>query len=186
MRQVAGAATPTLIGRKRERMILRRLIASAADGKGCIAMLFGEPGIGKTRLVQEAAALARAEGFSVCFGSCYEREGRPPYAPWAEILTQYTRTLEPGSFSDGEKVTFVSEQSLEGRDATEENGRSLQDFAASLGPLGEVTSVTQDAQTLRGGMTFRAYRAVFAKATVRVSTYTMPDGKLEQFLVAPE
>lgn len=101
MRQVVGAATPTLIGRKRERAMLRRLIASAADGNGSVAMLFGEPGIGKTRLVQEAAALARAEGFIVCFGSCSEREGRPPYAPWVEILTQYTRTLEPGSFSDG-------------------------------------------------------------------------------------
>jgi D-alanyl-D-alanine carboxypeptidase len=63
---------------------------------------------------------------------------------------------------------------------------ALKDFAASLGPLGDLTSVTLDAQTLRGGMTFRGYRAVFAKATVRVSTYTMPDGKLEQFLVAPE
>ena len=63
---------------------------------------------------------------------------------------------------------------------------ALKDFTASLGPLGELTSVTQDSQTLRGGMTFRGYRAVFAKATVRVSTYTMPDGKLEQFLVAPE
>jgi D-alanyl-D-alanine carboxypeptidase len=63
---------------------------------------------------------------------------------------------------------------------------ALQDFASSLGPLGELTSVTEDAQQLRGGMTFRGYRAVFAKAAVRVSTYTMPDGRLEQFLVAPE
>ena len=46
--------------------------------------------------------------------------------------------------------------------------------------------MTQEAQTLRGGMTFRGFRAVFAKATVRVTTFTMPDGKLEQFLVAPE
>jgi predicted ATPase len=60
-------------------------------------MLFGEPGIGKTRLVSEVATLARAEGAIVCFGTCHEREGRPPYAPWVELLTQYARSLEPGS-----------------------------------------------------------------------------------------
>src|SRR5262249_36307067 len=54
-------------------------------------------GIGKTRLVSELAKLARAERANVCFGTCYEREGRPPYAPWDEVLAQYARTLEPGS-----------------------------------------------------------------------------------------
>ncbi len=53
-----------------------------------MVMVFGEPGIGKTRLVAEAAALARAEGATVCFGTCYEREGRPPYVPWDEVLMQ--------------------------------------------------------------------------------------------------
>src|SRR6476620_5537878 len=64
-------------------------------------MVFGEPGLGKPRLLGEAAALARAEGATVCFGTCYEREGRPPYAPWDEVLTQYARALEPGSFPQG-------------------------------------------------------------------------------------
>jgi len=63
-------------------------------------MVFGEPGIGKTRLLTEAAALARAEAATVFFGTCYEREGRPPYAPWDEVLTQYARALEPGSFPE--------------------------------------------------------------------------------------
>ena len=90
-------ATTTLVGRERELTTLRSLIASAADGNGSVAMLSGEPGIGKTRLVREVAALARAEGATLCVGTCYEREGRPPYAPWDEVLTQYARTLEPGS-----------------------------------------------------------------------------------------
>ena len=63
---------------------------------------------------------------------------------------------------------------------------ALKDFEASLGPLGEPASFSQDAQGLRGGMTFRSFRVGFAKAAVRITTYTMPDGKLEQFLVAPE
>ena len=64
--------------------------------------------------------------------------------------------------------------------------QALKDFQSSLGPFGEPTSVTQEGQSLRGGMTFRSFRAVYSKETVRITTFTMPDGKLEQFQVAPE
>jgi hypothetical protein len=33
-------------------------------------------------------------------------------------------------------------------------------------------------------MTLRRYSALFSKKTLRVETYTMPDGKLEQYMVA--
>jgi hypothetical protein len=36
---------------------------------------------------------------------------------------------------------------------------------------------------LRGGMTFRLYRAEFAKRALTLSLYVMPDGKIEQFMV---
>jgi D-alanyl-D-alanine carboxypeptidase len=64
--------------------------------------------------------------------------------------------------------------------------QTLKDFESSLAPLGEPTSVTVEGQSLRGGMTFRSFRAVYPKQTLRVTTFTMPDGKLEQFLVMPE
>ncbi|HEY3055898.1 MAG TPA: serine hydrolase domain-containing protein [Thermoanaerobaculia bacterium] len=61
---------------------------------------------------------------------------------------------------------------------------ALKDFAVTLGPLGTPQEFTQIAQSLRGGMTLRRYRAVFPKKTLRVWTFTMPDGKLEQYMVA--
>ena len=61
---------------------------------------------------------------------------------------------------------------------------ALKDFASSLGPLGTPTDFTQTRQSLRGGMTARSYRVVFPKKTVRVWTFAMPDGKLEQYMVA--
>ena len=36
----------------------------------------------------------------------------------------------------------------------------------------------------RGGMTFRDYSVVFANRTLQVTIYEMPDGKIEQYLVA--
>ena len=62
---------------------------------------------------------------------------------------------------------------------------ALKDFAATLQPLGTPTEFTQTRQSLRGGMTLRNYRVVFPKKTLRVWTFTMPDGKLEQYMVAP-
>jgi hypothetical protein len=61
---------------------------------------------------------------------------------------------------------------------------ALKDFASSLAPLGKPQEFTQASQSLRGGMTLRRYRAKFAQKTVRVWTFTMPDGKLEQYMVA--
>jgi CubicO group peptidase (beta-lactamase class C family) len=62
--------------------------------------------------------------------------------------------------------------------------QSLQDFASSLGPLGTPQEFTQTRQSLRGGMTERVYRIKFAQKTLRAWTYEMPDGKLEQYMVA--
>jgi hypothetical protein len=63
--------------------------------------------------------------------------------------------------------------------------QAIGDFQTSLTPLGSVTSVTQRVQELRGGMTFRVFTVQFSNRTLRLVTYTMQDGKLEQFLVGP-
>jgi D-alanyl-D-alanine carboxypeptidase len=63
--------------------------------------------------------------------------------------------------------------------------QALQDFASSLGPLGSSQEFVQTRQALRGGMTLRIYSVKFAKIELTAWTYEMPDGKLEQFQVAP-
>jgi len=66
------------------------------------------------------------------------------------------------------------------------NEQALRDFASSLAPLGPPRSFTQTSQSLRGGMLARSFRAVFPSRTLRVWTFQMPDGKLEQYQVASE
>ena len=63
--------------------------------------------------------------------------------------------------------------------------QALKDFQSSLGPLGTPTAFVQTRTALRGGMTYRNYRVTFPNRTIRVWTYEMPDGKLEQYQVAP-
>jgi hypothetical protein len=65
--------------------------------------------------------------------------------------------------------------------------QAVGDFALSLGPLGKPTEFTQSAQSLRGGMTLRRYKIVFPKKTLRLTTFILPDGKIEQYqIVAAE
>jgi CubicO group peptidase (beta-lactamase class C family) len=62
---------------------------------------------------------------------------------------------------------------------------AVEDFRASLKPLGTPTSFTQAAEEKRGGMTFRVFNMSFPGKQLRVTVYEMPDGKLEQYLVEP-
>jgi D-alanyl-D-alanine carboxypeptidase len=62
---------------------------------------------------------------------------------------------------------------------------AVQDFSASLKPLGVPNGFKQIVEEQRGGMTFRVFNVGFAGKQVRVTTYEEPDGKLEQYLVIP-
>jgi D-alanyl-D-alanine carboxypeptidase len=63
------------------------------------------------------------------------------------------------------------------------DAQTIADFKSSLGPLGEPLTFRQVDTSERGGMTFRAFRAVYPTQSLVITTYTYPDGKLEQFLV---
>lgn len=62
---------------------------------------------------------------------------------------------------------------------------ALEDFATSLALLGKPRSFHQAHEELRGGMTFRLFQAEFRGMRLNITTYEMPDGKLEQYLVEP-
>lgn len=89
-------ATPWLrqspfVGRQPELSVLLDRLDAAASGRGSVALVSGEAGAGKTRLVGELAERARAAGWTVLTGRAYETEGLPPYLPFREALTAYAR-----------------------------------------------------------------------------------------------
>jgi tetratricopeptide (TPR) repeat protein len=75
-----------LVGRAEELQGLEQLLESASLGHGGLCVVYGEPGIGKTRLADELAARARAQRFSVVWGRAWETGGAPAYWPWLELL----------------------------------------------------------------------------------------------------
>ena len=76
---------------------LHAVLAAARGGAGGLALLLGEPGIGKTRTAERIAHDARANGFTTLAGRCAEAEGAPHYWPWTRALRPLlARTDPPG------------------------------------------------------------------------------------------
>src|SRR4051812_35568630 len=79
------ASTRPFVGRARELAELRQALGEAADGRGGVLVVTGEPGIGKTRLLQELSDEAAGD-FAVLSGRCWEEGGAPAYWPWIQVL----------------------------------------------------------------------------------------------------
>ena len=73
-----------LLGREQERLALDRLLAEARDGQSGVLALVGEPGIGKTALLEYAAG--QAGGMAVLRARGIESEAEIPFAGLAELL----------------------------------------------------------------------------------------------------
>jgi DNA-binding SARP family transcriptional activator len=98
------------VGREREWAVLDSLLQRAMDGQGHVVFLAGEPGIGKTRLLEELAGLATARGVQVLAGRCHELEQNVAYAPILEALRSLLPMLSaPSSPCPAARLSIVAE-----------------------------------------------------------------------------
>lgn len=86
---VPGSRPPLLVGRSRERNLLHTQLTASLAGQGCLVILSGEAGIGKTTLAEDACKAASAADALVLTAHCYDRTETPPYGPWLELLEQF-------------------------------------------------------------------------------------------------
>jgi predicted ATPase/DNA-binding SARP family transcriptional activator/class 3 adenylate cyclase len=82
------------VGRDAELKQLERLWAEAEEGQLRLALLSGEPGVGKTRLAGELARILHSEGSTVLVGRCDEDLG-VPYQPFVEALHHFVEHTPP-------------------------------------------------------------------------------------------
>src|SRR5579859_5423854 len=85
---------PALVGRSAEMGRLAAGLERVAGGQGCVTFLAGSAGIGKTRLAQEALALARERGTLVLEGSAYGLEVRLSYVSFLAAFGSFLRCLD--------------------------------------------------------------------------------------------
>jgi class 3 adenylate cyclase/tetratricopeptide (TPR) repeat protein len=75
-----------LVARDAELATILQSLEEVSNGAGRLILLAGEPGIGKTRLAQEASLAARNRDFLVATGRCYESDAAVPFFPFIEAL----------------------------------------------------------------------------------------------------
>jgi hypothetical protein len=84
-----------LVGRSRELAMLEDCLRTATGGSRGIVMITGEPGIGKTRLLDELAARTVVAGGRAVWGRTWEVGLTPAYWPWIQILGALAEPDDP-------------------------------------------------------------------------------------------
>jgi hypothetical protein len=79
-------ACPTLVGRAQHLSRCRQLVHAAQSGRGQIALIAGEAGVGKSRLAAEVRAYAATQGFLILQGHCYQPDLVNPFAPLLDLV----------------------------------------------------------------------------------------------------
>jgi DNA-binding CsgD family transcriptional regulator/tetratricopeptide (TPR) repeat protein len=123
-------ASPDFIGRKRELGSLSDALVRGRAGDAVVVLVGGDAGIGKTRLVAEAAGLARESGSLVLEGGCVSLgsgEGLP-FAPIVEALRRL-----PGIIAAGEAGAIRDMDELR-LPETSDLGRLLPELGSTATP----------------------------------------------------
>jgi DNA-binding SARP family transcriptional activator len=81
---------PVLVGRDDAVAVLEQAVDDARAGHTRLALIEGEPGIGKTSLVNELVSRVRDAGIRDCWGRCHDDEGAPALWPWVQVLRGLT------------------------------------------------------------------------------------------------
>ena len=81
------ALPASIVGRGREVQMLAEIVEGRSAAAGCdVVLVTGEPGIGKSRLLEELGAMVTVAGGVVLRGRAFEAEMIRPYGPWVDAL----------------------------------------------------------------------------------------------------
>ncbi|SOD63831.1 AAA ATPase domain-containing protein [Streptomyces zhaozhouensis] len=117
-----------LIGREHASGVLGAEVARTAASHGGLVLVAGEPGIGKTALVTDAAREAGGRGFLVLGGSCWDAENAPGYWPWTQVLRSLRRLVDREEWAELERASAHALSALLA-DSRPEDGADRDDFA---------------------------------------------------------
>jgi ABC-type transport system substrate-binding protein/serine/threonine protein kinase len=96
-RTLQRPSASAFVGREKEFAELQRRLNSAVSGDCQFAVVAGEPGIGKTRLLEELKKLVTMRKIRVLYGRFVEQDQAFSYQGFCELIQDYFRSRDPGS-----------------------------------------------------------------------------------------
>ena len=99
-RAVSAGEAAGFVGRTDELRGLSLRLERVLAGGGGVVVVAGGAGVGKTRLVEELAALAVPAGVTVAWATCWESGEGEPYGPWWQVLAQLAVTIDVSPIVD--------------------------------------------------------------------------------------
>ncbi|MFI5183824.1 MAG: protein kinase, partial [Vicinamibacteria bacterium] len=135
--QAPRPALSPFVGRGKEFGELQQRLNAAVAGECQLALVGGEAGVGKTRLLDELETLARARKIRALRGRAIEQDGAFPYQGFCELIQDYFRSKESGSAPPPDFSDLAAD---------------LVSLFPMLNEIGEIRSAaTGDSKLARGG-----------------------------------
>ncbi|HYB15223.1 MAG TPA: AAA family ATPase [Streptosporangiaceae bacterium] len=134
-----------MVGRDDELGRLLTLLDDAEEGRSVVALVSGDAGVGKSRLIGEVTQLAAGRGFTVLSGQCAELGDSVPYLPLADALRGAAQsTGVRDALSSRPALGRLLPEAGDGRQADEDrSGLARQQmFGGVLGLLAELAAAT--------------------------------------------
>ena len=142
--QVPGPPADQIVGRAAELATLRQAVRSAFAGGSGLVVVEGEPGAGKTRLLEQAGVEAEQGGALVVWGRCVEGDGAPSMWPWVEVFGALVESLPAGDreqWRAGELGRLVgSPGEVPGMPVLPDSGARFRLFEQAVALVGQISA----------------------------------------------
>ena len=142
-RRPVGRAESKLVGRRWEMSAVEGLLDRAVGGHGAVVEVMGEPGIGKSRLVREVAAMAAVRDVEVFSAFCESHTSQVPFHAVARLLRAATGV----EGLDGQAARARVRDQIP--DADPEDALLLDDLLGIADPSTAIPAIDPDARRRR-------------------------------------
>ena len=162
-----GGRSDTIVGRQSELAVLQQAITRLETGSGSVAMIIGDAGIGKSRLVEEAFREPAKQTIDLLWGRCLSYGKAIPYHLWLELLrgTAKIPVDAPNEIVDARLRAWINQYCPDDCDEIYQAlARLLALTRATSWELGEPATI--DSQLFKSGM-FRAIETLVRNHTAR-------------------
>ncbi|GAA0973942.1 hypothetical protein GCM10009555_029490 [Acrocarpospora macrocephala] len=133
-----------LVGRDEELLVLRQAVGAALSGGTGLVLVEGEPGVGKTRLLEDAGAEAERRGALVIWGRCLDGKGTPSMWPWVQVVGAVLDCLPVATRAEWQAGDLgrlvVPDRAVSGIPVLPDSGARFRLFEGAVALIGQVSA----------------------------------------------